>query len=131
MQALQGAFTIMPIIIAIFYAGELVWRDRERRLHEIVDATAAPDWAHLLPKILAITLATVPQLIRQGRSITQTLAIGREMISGEPETRLEYLALVNPGTFEPVSENHTGPALLIVAAQVGGVRLIDNHSFEI
>ena len=55
-QALQGAFTIMPIIIAIFYAGELVWRDREQRLHEIVDATAAPDWAHLLPKILAIAL---------------------------------------------------------------------------
>jgi ABC-2 type transport system permease protein len=55
-QALGGAFTLIPIIIAVFYAGELVWRDRERRVHEIVDATAAPDWAHLVPKILAITL---------------------------------------------------------------------------
>jgi ABC-2 type transport system permease protein len=55
-QALQGAFNIMPIIIAIYYGGELVWRDRERRLHEMVDATAAPDWAHLLPKIAAIAL---------------------------------------------------------------------------
>ena len=56
---LFGAFSIIPIIIAIFYAGELVWRDRERRLHEIVDATAAPDWTHLVPKILAITVALV------------------------------------------------------------------------
>lgn len=55
-QTLNGAFSLMPIIIAIFYAGELVWRDRERRMHEIIDATAAPDWAHLVPKILAITL---------------------------------------------------------------------------
>jgi aminopeptidase N len=55
-RTLTGSFSLMPIIIAIFYAGELVWRDRERRMHEIVDATAAPDWAHLLPKILAITL---------------------------------------------------------------------------
>ena len=55
-QTLFGAFSLMPIIIAIFYAGELVWRDRERRMHEIVDATAAPDWAHLVPKVLAITL---------------------------------------------------------------------------
>jgi ABC-2 type transport system permease protein len=55
-QTLQGAFTLMPVIIAIFYAGELVWRDRERRLHEMVDATAAPDWAHLVPKIVAIAL---------------------------------------------------------------------------
>jgi len=55
-QALQGAFTIMPVIIAIYYAGELVWRDRDRRMHEIVDATAAPDWTHLVPKIVAIAL---------------------------------------------------------------------------
>ena len=38
-QALGGAFAIMPIFIAIYYAGELVWRDRDRRMHEIVDAT--------------------------------------------------------------------------------------------
>ena len=55
-DALNGAFTIFPIIIAIYYGGELVWRDRDRRMHEIVDATAAPDWAHLLPKIMAIAL---------------------------------------------------------------------------
>ena len=53
-QALDGAFSIIPIIIAIFYAGELVWRDRQQRMHEIIDATVAPDWAHLLPKIAAI-----------------------------------------------------------------------------
>ena len=55
-QALRGGFSIMPIIVAIYYGGELVWRDRERRLHEIVDATAAPDWTHLVPKIVAIAL---------------------------------------------------------------------------
>jgi ABC-2 type transport system permease protein len=55
-QTLAGAFTIFPIIMAVFYSGELVWRDRDRKVHEIVDATAAPDWAHLVPKIVAITL---------------------------------------------------------------------------
>jgi ABC-2 type transport system permease protein len=55
-NALRGAFSIVPIIIAIYYSGELVWRDRERRIHEIVDATAAPDWAFMLPKVFAITL---------------------------------------------------------------------------
>jgi aminopeptidase N len=53
---LQGAFTLIPIIIAIYYAGEMVWSDRERRIHEILDATAAPDWAFMAPKVLAITL---------------------------------------------------------------------------
>lgn len=53
-QALEGSFTLVPIIIAIYYAGELVWRDRQQRMHEIVDATAAPAWAQLVPKVLAI-----------------------------------------------------------------------------
>jgi len=53
-QALEGSFTIIPIIIAVFYAGELVWRDRQQRMHEIVDATVAPDLVHLLPKVAAI-----------------------------------------------------------------------------
>jgi len=53
-QALHGSFTLFPIIIAIYYASELVWRDRDRRMHEIIDATPAPDLAHLLPKIVAI-----------------------------------------------------------------------------
>lgn len=71
-QGLSGTFTLTPIIIAVFYAGELVWRDRDRRMHEIVDATAAPDWAHLIPKILAITLvlgATMGVAIATGLAV--------------------------------------------------------------
>ncbi len=55
-DVLQGSFTLFPIIIAIYYSGELVWRDRERRIHEIVDSTAAPNWAFMVPKFLAIAL---------------------------------------------------------------------------
>ena len=46
----------MPLIVGIYYAGELVWRDRELRLHEMLHASPAPDWAFALPKILAIAL---------------------------------------------------------------------------
>ena len=62
-DALSSSFSLIPAIIAIFYAGELVWRDRERRMHEIVDASAAPNWAFLLPKVLAITLVLLATLV--------------------------------------------------------------------
>ena len=55
-QTLREQFTIFPLLIAAFYAGELVWRDRERRVYEIVDATPSSDLAFLLPKILAIAI---------------------------------------------------------------------------
>ena len=54
--ALDGSYAFMPLIIAIFYAGELVWRDRDRRVHEIVDATSTPDWVRIAPKVVAISL---------------------------------------------------------------------------
>ena len=62
-EALLASFNIIPIIIAVYYAGELVWRDRERRIHEIVDATAAPSWAFLVPKVLAITGVLLATLV--------------------------------------------------------------------
>ena len=55
-QTLREQFTLFPLLIAAFYAGELVWRDRERRVYEIVDATPSSDLAFLLPKILAIAI---------------------------------------------------------------------------
>lgn len=52
---LIGTFGIFPVIIAIYYAGELVWRDRDRKFHEIIDATALPNWAYMVPKTMAVT----------------------------------------------------------------------------
>ncbi|MCS0639048.1 pantoate--beta-alanine ligase [Streptomyces sp. LP05-1] len=44
----------------------------------------------------------------------------------EPPLVLDYLALVDPADFTEVRDDHTGPAVLAVAARVGTTRLIDN-----
>lgn len=62
-STLNGAFTFIVIIISIYYAGELVWRERDRKTHEIVDATAVPDWAFVVPKTLAIALVLITTLL--------------------------------------------------------------------
>jgi aminopeptidase N len=62
-ETLNGAFSLIVIIIAIYYAGELVWRERERRTHEIIDSTAVPDWAFVVPKTLAIALVLLSTLV--------------------------------------------------------------------
>ncbi len=58
-RGLEGGFSLIPIIIAIYYAGDLVWRERDRRTHEIIDAAPIPDWAYVAPKTLAIALVLV------------------------------------------------------------------------
>nr|WP_239137377.1 pantoate--beta-alanine ligase [Sphaerisporangium rufum] len=44
----------------------------------------------------------------------------------DPPLVLDYLTLADPATFTPVAAGHRGPAVLAVAARVGGTRLIDN-----
>ncbi|MFN3668834.1 MAG: ABC transporter permease/M1 family aminopeptidase [Brevundimonas sp.] len=61
--ALTGTFGLISMIIAIYYAGELVWRDRDRKVHEIVDASSTPDWTFLVPKTLALALVLVSTLL--------------------------------------------------------------------
>lgn len=60
---LHGTFGIIPIIIATYYAGELVWRERDRKTHEIIDASAIPDWAFVVPKALAVSLVLFSTLV--------------------------------------------------------------------
>ncbi len=62
------------------------------------------------------------------RSAAALLAAGNEALAVDG-VELDYLALVDPDTLEPV-ERLDGPALLAVAARVGGVRLIDNTTLE-
>jgi ABC-2 type transport system permease protein len=58
-----GSFSLFPIIIAIYYSGELVWRERDRRMHEIIDATPLPNWAYVIPKTAAVTLVLFVTLL--------------------------------------------------------------------
>jgi ABC-2 type transport system permease protein len=60
---LAGSFGIFSIIIAIYYSGELVWRERDRRMHEIIDATPLPNWAYVVPKTLAVALVLFSTLL--------------------------------------------------------------------
>jgi pantoate--beta-alanine ligase len=63
-----------------------------------------------------------------GEGISSALGEAMKVFSSNPEAKLDYLALVNPESFEALEDGFTGQALMIVAAQVGNVRLIDNRS---
>jgi len=55
----------------------------------------------------------------------------RAVLAAEPGVEVDYLVLVDPTTVETVGPDHTGPARLLVAARVAGVRLIDNAAVTI
>jgi ABC-2 type transport system permease protein len=52
----QGSFGLFMLIIITFYAGELVWRERDANVHQLMDVLPTPDWLPLVAKILALIL---------------------------------------------------------------------------
>ncbi|NDC58217.1 MAG: aminopeptidase, partial [Alphaproteobacteria bacterium] len=62
-EAVRGAFTLFPLLIAIYYGGELVWRERDKRMHEIIGASPAPDWSLVVPKIIALIMVLTASMI--------------------------------------------------------------------
>ncbi len=52
--AVRGNFSIVLLMIAAFYGGELVWRERDRKLNELIDSTPVQSWVVTLPKMVAI-----------------------------------------------------------------------------
>jgi ABC-type transport system involved in multi-copper enzyme maturation permease subunit len=55
-DGVRAGFSGILLMIAVFYGGELVWRERDRKLNEILDSTPVPSWVMTVPKIIAIFL---------------------------------------------------------------------------
>lgn len=80
---------------------------------------------------LAISAALRAGRDAAGNGAAAVLAAAAETYACEPSLELDYLALVDPATFDAVTESHTGSALLITAARAGGTRLIDNLKIDL
>ena len=58
-EMIGGAFSIFAVIIAAFYAGDLVWRERTYKLNEVTDAMPVPTWAIWASKLTALMVVGV------------------------------------------------------------------------
>jgi ABC-2 type transport system permease protein len=63
LELVGGSFELFLLIIITFYSGELVWRERDARTHELVDALPLPTWVLFLSKMLALFLVVVLLMI--------------------------------------------------------------------
>jgi ABC-2 type transport system permease protein len=53
-DAVRGTSTLITLLMAIYFAGEVVWRERERRFSDIIDSTPLPNWVFLTSKLGAV-----------------------------------------------------------------------------
>jgi len=64
-QVMQGTFILSLMIITVWVGADLVWRERDAGIHEVIDATPVPGWVFSGSKILA-ALTAVAILLATG-----------------------------------------------------------------
>ncbi|MGQ4661414.1 M1 family aminopeptidase [Lysobacter sp. F6437] len=74
---LQGGFSFMLVFIVMFYAGELVWKERGARLGEVTDAMPMPDWVPLAAK-----MASLAAVVLAFQAVGAVAAMGFQLAKG-------------------------------------------------
>ena len=85
---LWNGLGVIPLLIAIFYAGELVWRERDRRMHVIVDAAPMPSWVYVVSKTAAMALVLLAVL-----ATTVVASVALQLSHGVTDLELGKYAL--------------------------------------
>ena len=94
-----------------------------RNAHLDVPARAA---AAALPRALERARAAA----REGAAAPDVLAAAQDALA-VPGVAVDYCALVDREHLREVAADHRGPAVLLLAARVGGTRLIDNTDLDL
>ncbi|MEM7656455.1 MAG: M1 family aminopeptidase [Bacteroidota bacterium] len=119
-----GGFNLFFFIIVIFYAGELIWRERDVKIQLIYDALPIPDFVGLVAKFLAMVVvyAVLLFVLMLSGVLVQTLygyfeyQIGVYLSSLYSETLLFLILFTLLAFFIQVMANHKflGHALMVL-----------------
>jgi ABC-type transport system involved in multi-copper enzyme maturation permease subunit len=66
LRILIDAFLLVPTVVAIFFAGELWWSERECRVEPLIGTTPLPRAALILPKLLGLSLVLLGLALASG-----------------------------------------------------------------
>ena len=82
-DVIVGGFSWVPIVVTVYYASEVIWRERNHRFSEIVDATPTPSWVFVSTKLIAL-ISVIFALL--GTAMLTGMAI--QLIKGSPSIDL-------------------------------------------
>ena len=141
-ELLNGSFTFLLLIIVTFYAGELIFKERQARIADVTDAMPVPNWAPLVAKSLAlvgvvlafllagIVTAIVIQLVRGGAPVEAGVYISGMLLAGLPFILMGLIAVVLQVLTNNKFIGYLLMIVLMVWQVVAGVMHLDHNLYN-
>jgi len=86
-QIINGAFSLSLLVVLIFYSGELMVREKNVKVNEIMDSMPYPNWIMITAKLTGLTMVVMSMLM-----VAMIAAIGVQLYSGYYEINVpQYL----------------------------------------
>jgi ABC-type transport system involved in multi-copper enzyme maturation permease subunit len=92
LSALENSYSFLLIVVVLFHAGELVWKERGARINEVTDAMPLPNAVPLLAKFIAL-VAVIASFQAIGALASVLIQLGKGYTRIEPMLYVERLAL--------------------------------------
>lgn len=92
LDALRGSYSFLLLLVVMFYAGELVWKERAAKLGEVVDAMPVANRIPLLAKCLTL-LVVVVLFQALGMVMAMAIQLVKGQVQLEPAVYLQALVL--------------------------------------
>ena len=137
LDLMNSTFIMMLVIIVTFYAGELIFKERQAKIADVSDAMPMPNWAPLVAKCLALTgvilgflaagtlTAIVIQLVKGGAPVEPVLYLQGILMGALPFILMGMLAVF----LQVVTNNKFIGYLLMILILVSQL-VMDVLSFE-
>jgi ABC-2 type transport system permease protein len=142
-ELLNSSFTFMLLIIVTFYAGELIFKERQVKIADVGDATPVPNWAPLVAKSLALVgvvlaflftgvLAAIAiQLVKGGAPVEPMVYLKGVLIAGLPFILMGMIAIVLQVVTNNKFVGYLLMIILMVSRIVNGVMHLDHNLYHI
>ncbi|HTB66058.1 MAG TPA: M1 family aminopeptidase [Steroidobacteraceae bacterium] len=133
-----STFDFFALIIAIYYAGELVWREKELRTQEIIDATPVADWMFVGPKTVAISFVLISTLfvgvvvaiVMQAVRGYFHFEIGKYLLWWVLPHGIDFVLLAALAIFVQTLSPHKYVGWAVMAVYLISTIVLDNLGFE-
>ncbi len=92
LSALEGSYSFLLVVVVLFHAGELVWKERGAKISAVTDAMPLPNAVPLLAKFIAL-VAVIASFQAVGALASMLIQLGKGYTRIEPMLYVERLAL--------------------------------------